>query len=207
MAKWLIPVKESNMSEETKEIKKMKMEAMRMLVKNHIFKGERGNVKHLGELDLDKADNVRLILSLQDLADKIMGKLKRATDHLANASETINYLARTVRQQQEQIEQMGYHQEALIRQNKDLNESNRIQAEELERARRQLAVFKEMFVEHEQSHKNEKAVPVPVEYGEKASAAGPNPMFLAARRGGKSNLLSQMLKNQIRIGRGRSLFE
>ena len=192
---------------DSKEEKKMKMLAMRMLVRDHLTGKNPGNVKHLGELQLDGEDQVRLVISLQDFADKIMGKLKRATGHLANASETINYLARTARQQQEQIEQMGYRQEALLRQNKDLNESNRLQGEELERARRQLAVFKEMFVEHEQSRKNEKAVPVPVEYGEKASAAGPNPMFLAARRGGKSNLLGQMLENQIRTGRGRSLFE
>jgi hypothetical protein len=176
MAKWLIPVKETNMSEETKEIKKMKMEAMRMLVRDHLTGKNSGNVKHLGELQLDSEENTRLVISLQDFADRVLGKLKRATGHMASASETIDYLDHTARQQQQTIEVMGYRQEALVRQNKDLNETNRIQGEKLESAERQLAVFKELFVEHEQSHKNEK-VPVPVEFGEKASAAGLNPDY------------------------------
>jgi len=179
--------------EDTKEIKKMKMLAMRMLVRDHLTGKNPGNVKHLGELQLHSEENTRLVISLQDFADRVLGKLKRATGHLANASETIDYLARTAREQQQTIEQMGYRQEALVRRNKDLEESNRNQGEELERARRQLAVFKELFVEHEQSHKNEK-VPIPVDFGEMASAAGPNPMFMAARRGGKSNTLRDMLE-------------
>jgi len=75
--------------EETKEIKKMKMLAMRKLVQDHVVGGKKNNIQHLSQLNLDKADNTRLVISLQDLADKLLGKKRRAESYIAHLRQVI----------------------------------------------------------------------------------------------------------------------
>lgn len=183
--------------EDSKEIKVMKMLAMRKLVRDHMTGKNPGNVKHLGELDLDKEDNTRLVISLQDFAEKLMGKLKRASQHLAAASETIDFY---LGEDRRHIQQDRYYQEKLemqARQIRDMTQASRNQDEEISRLRRQLEVFKELYEEAKASKEAKSKIPVPVEYGERtvsaATAAGPNPYFLGSRSHGKSTLMQALL--------------
>lgn len=181
--------------EDSKEIKVMRMLAMRKLVRDHLTGKNPGNVKHLGELDLDKADNTRLVISLQDFAEKIMGKLKRASQHLAAASETIDFLVRENRVLNDQARTDSYLKEQQARQIKDLTEASRNQDQEISRLRRQLEVFKELYKEAETFKDSQSKVPAPdVSYGERAVVAGPNPFYEGARQGGKSSLMEAMLR-------------
>ena len=159
MAKWLIPVKETKMSEETKEIKKMKMEAMRMLVKNHIFKGERGNVKHLGELDLDKADNVRLIISLQDLAENILGRKRKAEARISHLQEVIRAYAGGVSEYGGDLVRTRHMVNGLKSQLEARDKHIAGLELELTKSNRQLSVFKEMFIDNSQ---NQKSANIPI---------------------------------------------
>lgn len=159
MAKWLIPVKETKMSEETKEIKKMKMEAMRMLVKNHIFKGERGNVKHLGELDLDKPDNVRLIISLQDLAENILGKKRKAEARIAHLQQVVAAYAGAVTEYGGDLVRTRHHVRSLQAQVEARDKQIASLEMELIKSNRQLSVFKEMFIDNSQ---NQKSANIPI---------------------------------------------
>ena len=159
MAKWLIPVKETNMSEETKEIKKMKMEAMRMLVKNHIFKSERGNVKHLGELDLDKADNVRLIISLQDLAENILGRKRKAEARIAHLQEVVRAYADAMVEYGGDLVRTRHMVNGLKSQLEARDKHIAGLEMELVKSNRQLSVFKEMFIDNSQ---NQKSANIPI---------------------------------------------
>ena len=147
------------MSEETKEIKKMKMEAMRMLVKNHIFKGERGNVKHLGELDLDKADNVRLIISLQDLAENILGRKRKAEARISHLQEVIRAYAGGVSEYGGDLVRTRHMVNGLKSQLEARDKQIASLEMELIKSNRQLSVFKEMFIDNSQ---NQKSANIPI---------------------------------------------
>lgn len=159
MTKWLIPVKETKMSEETKEIKKMKMEAMRMLVKNHIFKGERGNVKHLGELDLDKADNVRLIISLQDLTENILSRKRKAEAQIAHLQKVVAAYAGGVSEYGGDLVRTRHMVNGLKSQLEARDKQIAGLEMELIKSNRQLSVFKEMFIDNSQ---NQKSANIPI---------------------------------------------
>ena len=83
MAKWLIPQEKNvNDVEETKEQKVNAMLAIRKMVKDHITGKNKGNVPYLAKLDLSPADNVRMVIALQDLVDKERGKRLAAQGHI-----------------------------------------------------------------------------------------------------------------------------
>lgn len=67
---------------DSKEHKKMRMLAIRKLVKDHITGKEKGNVPYLAKLELDKEDNTRLVIALQDLVDDERGRHARARGHI-----------------------------------------------------------------------------------------------------------------------------
>lgn len=159
MAKWLIPVKETKMSEETKEIKKMKMEAMRHMIKAHIFKGERGNVKHLGELDLDKPDNVRLIISLQDLAENILGKKRKAEARIAHLQQVVADYAGAVAEYSGDLVRTRHHVKSLQAQLETRDKHIAGLEKELNKTNAHLAMFKEMFIDNSQ---NQKSANIPI---------------------------------------------
>lgn len=160
MAKWLIPVKETKMSEETKEIKKMKMEAMRHMVKAHIFKGERGNVKHLGELDLDKPDNVRLIISLQDLVENILGKKRKAEARIAHLQQLVAAYAGAVTEYGGDLVRIRHHVKSLQAQLEARDKHIAGLEKQLNKTNSHLAMFKEMFIDNSQNQKSAMSIPV-----------------------------------------------
>ena len=160
MAKWLIPVKETKMSEETKEIKKMKMEAMRHMVKAHIFKGERGNVKHLGELDLDKPDNIRLIISLQDLAENILGKKRKAEARIAHLQQVVAAYAGAVAEYGHDLIHTRRHVKSLQVQLEARDKQIADLEKQLDKINSHLATFKEMFIDNSKNQKS--AMPIPI---------------------------------------------
>lgn len=192
MAKWLIPVKETNMSEETKEIKKMKMEAMRHMVKAHIFKGERSNMKHLGELDLDKADNVRLIISLQDLTENILGKKRKAEARIAHLQEVVRSYAAAVYEYDGDLVRTRHMVNSLESQLEARDKHIAGLEKELNKANSHLAVFKEMFIDNSQNQKS--AMPMPVREEAPMRAESPSGRNMSWRQafqefpGSKGNL-------------------
>ena len=66
----------------SKEHKKMRMLAIRKLVKDHITGKEQGNVPYLAKLELDKDDNTRMIIALQDMVDDERARHTRARKHI-----------------------------------------------------------------------------------------------------------------------------
>jgi chromosome segregation ATPase len=93
MAKWLIP-QEKTMSDvdETKEQKINAMLAIRKLVKDHITGKEKSNVPYLAKLELDKEDNTRLVIALQDMVDDERGRHARARGHIVKLKDIMEKL-------------------------------------------------------------------------------------------------------------------
>lgn len=146
--------------EETKENKKMKMEAMRHMVKAHIFKGHRENVKHLGELDLDKSDNVRLIISLQDLAENILGKKRKAEARIAHLQQVVASYAGAVTEYSGDLVRTRHHVKSLQEQLEARDKHIADLEKQLNKTNSHLAMFKEMFIDNSQNQKS--AMPMPV---------------------------------------------
>lgn len=76
--------------EETKEVKKARMLAMRKLVKD-TAKGKPlpDNAKYLAQLALSPEDNTRLIIALQDALDKEIRKRRQAEKHIVLSKTSV----------------------------------------------------------------------------------------------------------------------
>ena len=135
--------------EDTKEIKVQKMLAMRKFVRDHVFGIEKGNIDHLGQLDLDKEDNTRLVISLQDLLDRILKKKRRAEQYIAELTNMLNthgdysiHIGNLIVQARRETQHL---KEKLKKRDTQISELEK----KLEKTERQLTVFKELFVDQQ----------------------------------------------------------
>lgn len=163
--------------EETKEIKKMKMLAMRKLVQDHVVGGKKNNIQHLGQLDLDKADNTRLVISLQDLADKLLGKKRRAESYIAHLRQVIEAYGGAIAEYGGEIVQLRQRLKSAQGQIEDQNQQLISQADDISKLHRQLSVFKEMYIDGQPRAISARPVLVNEEAPTKAEPAGPNPFY------------------------------
>ena len=135
--------------EETKEIKVQKMLAMRKFVRDHVFGIEKGNVEYLAQLDLDKADNTRLVISLQDLLDRTIQKKRRAEEHISSLVGMLEAYAESMMSLTDQLikirRENQHFKEVLKKRDIQISEMEN----KLQQTERQLSVFKELFVQHE----------------------------------------------------------
>lgn len=145
--------------EDSKENKKMRMLAMRKLVRDHVVFGKKNNIQHLGQLDLDKPDNVRLIISLQDLAENILGKKRKAEARIAHLQQVVAAYAGAVAEYGGDLVRTRHHVKSLQAQLEARDKHIAGLEKELYSAKRQLGVFKEMFIDNSQ---NQKSANIPI---------------------------------------------
>lgn len=147
--------------EDSKENKKMRMLAMRKLVRDHVVFGKKNNIQHLGQLDLEKSDNIRLIISLQDLSDTLLNKKRRAEAHIAHMVSVIETYGKCVTEYGSEIVNLRRRlrdmSSILSAKDKQITSLE----EQLDKANRQLAVFKEMFIDNSKNQKS--AMPIPIQ--------------------------------------------
>ena len=140
--------------EDTKEVKVKKMLRMRKYVGDHIFGINKGNVDHLGQLNLQHDDNARLIISLQDLLEKVLMKKRRAEQHISELTNKLQAYMTTSIELTNSIMQLRRSnnelKQILDAKNKHLSGLE----ERLQKTERQLSVFKEMFVDNENQSVN-----------------------------------------------------